>query len=135
MSNRLISAQIGFFTGSFVYFLFLWVAVLCEHYGIFQRNSNSPNQSFDIICTFAPAEPFWYRAVSNAALSHRAQPHFLYLTALIFAAVFAWAQRPVRAESIPKLPAIVLYGCMFWAAVLVNLWFSGANILPRYVRL
>src|SRR5689334_10565769 len=135
MSKRLINAQIGFFAGSLVYFLFLWVAVLCEHYSIFQHYSDSSNQSFTIVCTFGPAQPFWYRAVSNAALSHRAQPHFLYLTALIFAAAFAWAHRPVRAGSSPKPRAIALYCCLFGAAVLVNLWFSGANILPRYVRL
>jgi len=135
MSKRLIHAQIGFFTGSFVYFLFLWIAVLCEPYGTFHHYSNSSNQSFTIICTFGPAQPFWYRAVSNAALSHQSQPHFLYLTALIFAGVFGWAQRPVRGDSSPKPRAIALYGCLFGAAILVNLWFSGANILPRYFRL
>jgi hypothetical protein len=134
MTKRWINAQIGFFAGSFVYFLFLWIAVLCEHYRVVQHYTDPPDQVFSITCTFGPAEPFWYRSVSHAALSHRMQPHFLYLTALIFAAAFAWMERPIPPDKEARPAARVFSSGLFSAAVIVNLWFSAANVLPQYIR-
>lgn len=134
MSKRWFNAQIGFLTGSLLYFVFLWLAVVNEHYGWFRWEFDSQPRNYEIICTWGSMESFWYRTVSNAALSHRRQPHFLYATAVIFAFAFAWKQWPFRQDGEPAPRAKVFSGCLFGAVVLLNLWFSSANILPRYVR-
>ncbi len=136
MSKRWQNAQIGFLTGSLLYFVFLWLAVVNEHTGWFRWKDDSQPRPYTntIVCSWGSMDSFWYRTVSNAALNHRRQPHFLYGTALIFAVAFAWRQWPFRQDGKPARRARVFSGCLFGAVVLVNLWFSGANILPRYVR-
>jgi len=134
MSKRWLNAQIGFLIGSFLYFLFLWVALGNEHYHLLRTYPDARPHHFDIICTSGSTNSFWYRTVSDAALSHRLQPHFLYLTALIFAAGFAWLECPFRSDRNPSPRTKVCSRCLFGVVILLNLWFSSANILPRYVR-
>lgn len=133
-SNRWLNAQIGYFLGSLVYFFFLWMAVLAEHYGIFRRDQDPIPRIFVITCTFGHYPPFWYRAVTNAALGHRLQPHLLYLAAVIAAGLFMMLGRPVSSERTPGLRTKVVAWGLFGTAVLMNLWFSVSNLGLRFWR-
>ena len=125
MPRRVLNAVFGFCVGSMAYYVSLFViaALGSQHW--------LPWQTFTFRC-FLRSSGLWFRLVSAAELSHRLQPHYLYLCALIGALLFSRINRPFRQDIPLYTHRFAGLSWLFASAVVINLWFSVANLFPRF---
>lgn len=119
-----MNGVIGFCVGSVAYYVFLCGAAIVGYHGWI-----SDHTSFITRC-YLRSSGVWFTLVSNAEFSHRMQPHYLYLCALISALVFSRINRPFREDLPLYTHRFAGLSWSFFAAVVLNLWFSVSNILP-----
>ena len=123
MPRRALNGLIGFCVGSAAYYLFLCGAAVVGSQGW-----RSDPYSFRI--RFLRSGSVLFSLVSKAELSHRMQPHYLYLCALICALIFCRSNRPFREDLPLYTHRFAAVSWSFFGAVVLNLWFSVSNILP-----
>ncbi len=130
MPRRWMNAAVGYVMGSLAYFLFLIGAFVLERSGSWRMLAPAPG--FPAIrCSWG--SPFWYRIISEAGLSHRLQPHLLYLFSLIGALALARIQRPFHQDLPLSSPRFAGLAGVLSAAIALHLWFSVSNLFPgRY---
>jgi|SRR5579862_7993255 len=75
--------------------------------------------------------PAFHDAVDHARWSHQVQPHLLYLSGILGAALAFWRSKPDDPGWRVPTRRSLLAGSLFWAMVFVHLWFSVANLSPE----
>jgi hypothetical protein len=127
MPRRRTNAAAGFVAGSLIYYLFLAGAAAVHQSRLFRvLDARTPFQT--PLCTRGSF--FGYRVVTEAGLSHRLQPHALYLFALTGAWIFCRLNRPFREDLPLYRHRIAGLAWTFFAAIVLNLWFSVSNLYP-----
>jgi hypothetical protein len=139
MSRRWTNAAFGFAAGSLSYYVVLAFAagwhfndlipgVKCR---VPAGRDSSGFVSYYQECYAIDRLSVWHDAVTHARWNHQVQPHIVYLCGILGAAFALWRSEPEDPGTRVSTRRLLLAGTVFWATVLLNLWFSVANLSPR----